>query len=243
MHATMTALIPSLALLCTAPAIAGETHWKKVDLVFGRAATVSGAVHRHGRPRSDLGRQRKQADDSRREVCHAKFAHERQRLVAGHSKNVSRGEQRLKNCRRSARPNLTPTPQNTNQRPMRKMIDAAGCNTRSQKIEATGRTYIVKTTIAMYTSASCLSVSETIPRSAIARYGRCGRASIDNECPLRLPAHPEAAMPLSGQLRSFGRGWRKVRHASNSEPLGARAELETSKKRYRQRRKGRSQSD
>jgi hypothetical protein len=46
MRATMKVLIPPPALLCTAPAIAGETDWKMVDLVFGRAAAVSGAVHR-----------------------------------------------------------------------------------------------------------------------------------------------------------------------------------------------------
>src|SRR5258708_20219124 len=46
--------IPSLALLFAAPAMAAETDWKKVDLVFGRSAAVSGAVHRYGLPRSDL---------------------------------------------------------------------------------------------------------------------------------------------------------------------------------------------
>src|SRR5476649_2916896 len=45
MRVMMTALVPSLALLCAAPTLAAETDWKKVDLVFGRPAAVSGAVH------------------------------------------------------------------------------------------------------------------------------------------------------------------------------------------------------
>ena len=47
-------LIVSLSLLCPAHATAAETDWKKVDLVFGRTAAVSGAVHRNELPRSDL---------------------------------------------------------------------------------------------------------------------------------------------------------------------------------------------
>jgi hypothetical protein len=43
-----------LALLGAAPAMAAETDWKKVDLVFNRPAAVSGNVHRYGLPRSDL---------------------------------------------------------------------------------------------------------------------------------------------------------------------------------------------
>jgi biotin operon repressor len=54
MRATIAILIPSFALLFAAPAMAVETDWKKVDLVFGRSAAVSGAVHRYGLPRSDL---------------------------------------------------------------------------------------------------------------------------------------------------------------------------------------------
>ena len=51
---TMTAILfASLSLACAA-ARAAETDWKKVDLVFGRAAAVSGTVHRYGLPRSDL---------------------------------------------------------------------------------------------------------------------------------------------------------------------------------------------
>jgi biotin operon repressor len=51
----MTAMVfTSLSLLCAAPTTAAETDWKKVDLVFGRPATVSGAVHRYGLPRADL---------------------------------------------------------------------------------------------------------------------------------------------------------------------------------------------
>ena len=46
--------LASLSLLCAAHATAAETDWKKVDLVFGRTAAVSGAVHRYGLPRSDL---------------------------------------------------------------------------------------------------------------------------------------------------------------------------------------------
>ena len=46
--------LASLSLLCAVHATAAETDWKKVDLVFGRTAAVSGAVHRYGLPRSDL---------------------------------------------------------------------------------------------------------------------------------------------------------------------------------------------
>ena len=53
MRATIAILTLSLAQLC-AQAMAAETDWKKVDLVFGRTAAVSGAVHRYGLPRSDL---------------------------------------------------------------------------------------------------------------------------------------------------------------------------------------------
>ncbi len=52
---TMIALLtPPLALLCAAQAMAAETDWKKVDLVLGRPAAISGAVHRYGLPRTDL---------------------------------------------------------------------------------------------------------------------------------------------------------------------------------------------
>jgi biotin operon repressor len=44
----------SLSLLCAATAKAAEIDWKKVDLVFGRTAAISGEVHRYGLPRSDL---------------------------------------------------------------------------------------------------------------------------------------------------------------------------------------------
>jgi Domain of Unknown Function (DUF1259) len=54
MRTMIALLIPSLALLCAAPAPATETDWKKVDLVFGRSAAISGAVHRYGLPRTDL---------------------------------------------------------------------------------------------------------------------------------------------------------------------------------------------
>ena len=51
----MTAIVfASVSLLCAFPATSAETDWKKVDLVFGRAAAVSGTVHRYGLPRSDL---------------------------------------------------------------------------------------------------------------------------------------------------------------------------------------------
>ena len=54
MRATMAIVFGSLSLLYAAHATAAETDWKKVDLVFGRTAAVSGAVHRYGLPRSDL---------------------------------------------------------------------------------------------------------------------------------------------------------------------------------------------
>ena len=51
----MTAMVfVSLSLLCAEGATAAETDWKKVDLVLGRTAAVSGEVHRYGLPRSDL---------------------------------------------------------------------------------------------------------------------------------------------------------------------------------------------
>ena len=51
----MTAMaFASLSLLGATSATAAETDWKKVDLVFGRTATVSGSVHRYGLPRTDL---------------------------------------------------------------------------------------------------------------------------------------------------------------------------------------------
>lgn len=46
--------VESFLRFCTAPAFAADTEWKKVDLVFGRSAAVSGAVHRYGLARSDL---------------------------------------------------------------------------------------------------------------------------------------------------------------------------------------------
>jgi hypothetical protein len=54
MRATKAMLFASLSPLLAAHATAAETDWKKVDLVFGRTAAVSGAVHRYGLPRSDL---------------------------------------------------------------------------------------------------------------------------------------------------------------------------------------------
>ncbi len=51
----MTAMVfAPLSLLCAAAATAAETDWRKVDLVFGRPAAVSGVVHRYGLPRTDL---------------------------------------------------------------------------------------------------------------------------------------------------------------------------------------------
>src|SRR5271166_6967032 len=51
----MTAMaFASLSMLCAGSATAAETDWKKVDLVFGRPAAISGAVHRYGLPRADL---------------------------------------------------------------------------------------------------------------------------------------------------------------------------------------------
>jgi hypothetical protein len=54
MRVSMAVLIPTLSLLCATQASAGEPDWKKLDLMFARAATVSGAVHRYGFPRLDL---------------------------------------------------------------------------------------------------------------------------------------------------------------------------------------------
>ena len=47
--------IPIIALsLLADPANTQELDWKNVDSVLGRTGTVSGEVHRHGFPRSDL---------------------------------------------------------------------------------------------------------------------------------------------------------------------------------------------
>jgi Domain of Unknown Function (DUF1259) len=54
MRAIIAILVASLALACALPAAAAETDWAKIDLVFGRSAAVSGAVHRYGLPRTDL---------------------------------------------------------------------------------------------------------------------------------------------------------------------------------------------
>ena len=54
MRATAAILFASLSLPCVTAATAAETDWKKVDLVFGRAAAVSGPIYRYGLPRSDL---------------------------------------------------------------------------------------------------------------------------------------------------------------------------------------------
>jgi hypothetical protein len=54
MSAVKTLTTFALALTIGAAANAQEIDWKKVDSTLGRAATVSGEVHRYGFPRSDL---------------------------------------------------------------------------------------------------------------------------------------------------------------------------------------------
>jgi hypothetical protein len=54
MRAMTAILFVFLSLPCATAATAAETDWKKVDLVFGRTAAVSGPIHRYGLPRSDL---------------------------------------------------------------------------------------------------------------------------------------------------------------------------------------------
>ena len=54
MRAMTAILFASLSLPWATAATAAETDWKKVDLVFGRTAAVSGPIHRYGLPRSDL---------------------------------------------------------------------------------------------------------------------------------------------------------------------------------------------
>ena len=49
MRALTAMVFTSLSLLGAASATAAETDWKKVDLVFGRAAAISGTVQ-HLRP-------------------------------------------------------------------------------------------------------------------------------------------------------------------------------------------------
>ena len=46
--------VESLLRFCSAPAFAAETDSRKIDLVFGRPAAVTGTVHRYGLPRADL---------------------------------------------------------------------------------------------------------------------------------------------------------------------------------------------
>jgi hypothetical protein len=48
--AAPTGTMESFLRFCAAPAFAADTDWKKVDLVFGRSAAVTGAVHRYGLP-------------------------------------------------------------------------------------------------------------------------------------------------------------------------------------------------
>ena len=54
MRAMTAILFASLSLPYPTAARAAETDWKKIDLVFGRTAAVTGPVHRYGLPRSDL---------------------------------------------------------------------------------------------------------------------------------------------------------------------------------------------
>jgi hypothetical protein len=54
MRVTTAMVFASLSVPGAASATAAETDWTTVDLVFGRAAGVSGAVHRYGFPRTDL---------------------------------------------------------------------------------------------------------------------------------------------------------------------------------------------
>ena len=54
MRAMRAILFASLSLPYATAARAAETDWKKIDFVFGRAAAVTGPVHRYGLPRSDL---------------------------------------------------------------------------------------------------------------------------------------------------------------------------------------------
>jgi hypothetical protein len=42
MRATKAIVFSSLSLLCAARATAAETDWKKVDLLFGRTAALTG---------------------------------------------------------------------------------------------------------------------------------------------------------------------------------------------------------
>ena len=53
MRVVLNTLVLSLGL-CPLPAMAAETQWTTVDRILARQATVSGAVHRYGLPRSDL---------------------------------------------------------------------------------------------------------------------------------------------------------------------------------------------
>ena len=50
----LTLLALGAALLTSMPARAADIDWQKVDAALGKAAAVSGEVHRYGLPRSDL---------------------------------------------------------------------------------------------------------------------------------------------------------------------------------------------
>ncbi|MBI5264001.1 MAG: DUF1259 domain-containing protein [Bradyrhizobium sp.] len=54
MKRPLTFVALSTALLISLPARAADIEWKKVDAALGKAAAVSGEVHRYGLPRSDL---------------------------------------------------------------------------------------------------------------------------------------------------------------------------------------------
>lgn len=54
MKRLLASLLLGGALLAAMPAEAAEIDWKKVDTAIGKAATISGEIHRYGLPRSDL---------------------------------------------------------------------------------------------------------------------------------------------------------------------------------------------
>jgi hypothetical protein len=54
MRTTLSLAVLGLALALSAPSLAADVDWTKVDTALGKTAAVQGDVHRYGIPRSDL---------------------------------------------------------------------------------------------------------------------------------------------------------------------------------------------
>src|SRR5208283_3167198 len=109
-----------------------------------RGAEEDGGGDR-GRKREARRCERKEPDDAGRDVRDPEFAHERQRFVARHVEDFPRGERRLKEL-----PDPGERQPDANQRPKSSSHGAAGSSACPATIETTGRTSIVRATVAMY---------------------------------------------------------------------------------------------